>query len=137
MRQVIALHTGRTDQADIPTGNQVSKQRKIKTMENITQDIIDNNKLIAEFMGGKYAKDLNYAIGSMCVWLPDRGEKRVELLKYHKSWDWLMPVIETILYKKDAYAQKRHNVRTCISPNMQVTYKAAVEFIKWYNEQKP
>lgn len=42
-----------------------------------------NNKLIAEFMGVDQV-DIDYAFN-------EHGQ-----LKYHLSWDWLMPVIEKI-----------------------------------------
>ena len=44
-----------------------------------------NNKLIAEFMG-VYSKENGYDYTKI-------GNKGVS---YHKSWDWLMPVIEKI-----------------------------------------
>ena len=51
--------------------------------------MINKNKLIAEFMGLKEHKGSYYFINKE-EWIPD-----VEL-EYHKSWDWLMPVIEKI-----------------------------------------
>ena len=41
---------------------------------------MNNNKLIAEFMGYVYEDDT----------------PSVELPPYHMSWDWLMPVVEKI-----------------------------------------
>ena len=48
-----------------------------------------NNKLIAEFMGHRYAKNRNAHESS------DYYYEDIEL-EYHTSWDWLMPVIEKI-----------------------------------------
>ena len=97
-------------------------------MENITE----NNKLIAEFMGlGKvepyYMEDLNNGDTNLVF---STG------LKYNTSWDWLMPVVEIILNLQDAYAQERQKVFNSISPDINTTYTAVISFIKWYNENK-
>ena len=95
-------------------------------MDNITK----NNKLIAEFMGD-----------SLYMLFPGS-------FKYHKSWDWLMPVVDKIdklvpngrtfiEYTEDlwwvnldkAWAESRVS-------KIDATYKAVVEFIKWYNKEK-
>lgn len=56
------------------------------------QNISESNKLIAEFMGIEFSNN-----GQNCnhpfikaPWPP------IEALQYHKSWDWLMPVVEKI-----------------------------------------
>jgi hypothetical protein len=77
----------------------------------------ENNKLIAEFMGY------------------DRGVS--DLMGYDTSWDWLIPVVEKI---KRAKFILEFGCR--ILPDnegrskIEATYKAVVEFIKWYNENK-
>lgn len=68
------------------------------------QEIIEGNKLIAEFMGGKYIQeydewnfhltDFGYKIGN--------GEEKA--LKFNSSWDWLMPVVEKIEQTKPFYS---------------------------------
>jgi hypothetical protein len=82
----------------------------------------ENNQLIAEFMNVDQV-DIDQAY-------EDYGE-----LRYHKSWDWLMPVVEAIdhleyeserLDKIDRAIKSRHIGNTC---------NAVVEFIKWYNER--
>lgn len=56
------------------------------------EEIIQSNKLIAEFMGyyedGIYWTDGNHKCG-------EGG------FKYHESWDWLMPVVENIETLRD------------------------------------
>lgn len=70
----------------------------------------ENNKLIAEFMGGIKSSvpnliNLPQTIGQssiLCVkgseGLPSSTYKveRINELQYHSSWDWLMPVVEKI-----------------------------------------
>jgi hypothetical protein len=47
------------------------------------------NKLIAEFMGVVFHDDENQYYSSDGMYIDDT-------LKYHTSWNWLMPVIEKI-----------------------------------------
>lgn len=55
---------------------------------------IENNKLIAEFMGAKeYTGDLE---GQFYGTTFPHGYDTTMNLKYNTSWDWLMPVIEKI-----------------------------------------
>lgn len=115
-----------------------------------------DNELIAEFMGGVY-----YSRGD--IW---RFPVRMDVIggsdkcnpvhiKYHTSWDWLMPVVEKIeqLYLK-AFPGNEEFIRRILNkeepldgPYMDVisiplstkideAHKAVVEFIKWYNENK-
>ena len=61
-------------------------------------EISEGNKLIAEFMGLVYRNGYNYT-----GWYKSTTTEKfayiicdTERLKYHSSWDWLMPVIEKI-----------------------------------------
>ena len=86
-----------------------------------------NNKLIAEFMGVDQV-DIDYAFN-------EHGQ-----LKYHLSWDWLMPVVQKI---GDEYlntpfdetyshlTEQYENIWT-----IEDTYNAVVEFIKDQNTIK-
>ena len=78
-----------------------------------------DNKLIAEFMGVDQV-DIDYAIN-------EHGQ-----LKYHSSWDWLMPVINKC-YQEHMSKHIAEAVMTC---NIDVAYKVVVEFIKEYNNEK-
>jgi len=53
------------------------------------KDIIENNCLIAEFMGVNVGEYTTYEEESPTQYAP--GD-----LKYHESWDWLMPVCHKI-----------------------------------------
>ena len=85
---------------------------------------MEDNKLIAEFMGYVYEDDT----------------PSVELPPYHMSWDWLMPVLSKILditfsddEKETSDSEYFYNIRDCV-PDINHTYKAIIEFIKTYNE---
>lgn len=55
-------------------------------------------------------------------------------LKYHTSWDWIMPVIEKI------YEVDLGNMDDILSALMRAyiseVHSAVVDFIDWYNEQQ-
>lgn len=52
----------------------------------LEQEILEGNKLIAEFMTGKSKKSKVFFDLNCCA----------NDLKYHSSWEWLMPVVEKI-----------------------------------------
>lgn len=98
------------------------------------------NVLIAEFMGGILSSVPNIinlpqtvgeanilcVKGSECLPNGTYSVHRINELKYHTSWDWLMPVA--------LFIAKNHSV-DCIAKRYSIeeVYKAVVEFIKWYN----
>ncbi len=127
----------------------------------MTEQEIENNKLIAEFMYPHAKKECESGEFSM-----EEGMYKKSLLafgqyenmRYHKSWDWLMPVVEkieiglqeefrvVILETECSIFQKTEdgNLRICFkevaaseeTEKIRAAYKAIVEFIKWYNEQQ-
>lgn len=99
----------------------------------------NNNQNIALFMGGKTSDMSRIVSGFQNIWIPIHGICRwdtIELGKgkilcYHKSWDWLIPVIDKI-YSNDKYLaySKSVNINT---KDIIDTYNQAVDFINWYN----
>jgi len=106
------------------------------------EEIIEGNKIIAEFMQHPEGYDEHG------VW---------QKLAYHSSWDWLMPVVEKI---ESLGYLVRIELDWCMIPNLDEnghpshytilmrnlnslgnpgkllnTYKAVVEFCKWHKEQ--
>ena len=53
---------------------------------------MEENKLIAEFMGYKTYKMNGY----LNVEYADNNHRTIQDTHYHSSWDWLMPVVEKI-----------------------------------------
>lgn len=114
---------------------------------------VTDNELIAKFMGFTKIED-------DVIWMtvPKEYHKYSTSplghymhadtqLKFDISWDWLMPVVEKIAAQwgnKDPKNDfglwaSRVTVVTMIpigTPRKEV-YKEIVEFIKWYNQQKP
>ena len=86
-----------------------------------------NNKLIAEFMGLKEHEGSYYLpLYNSGDWVPD-----VEL-DYHISWDWLMPVVQKCRQdnRLEYFDFVYYAIEMC---DINVTYKAVVEFIKDQN----
>lgn len=113
--------------------------------------LIKNNKKIADYMGGQTYKTAPTLVrGSRNIWLPVHGVCRwdtVELgkgktLRYHNSWDWLIPVIDKIksddIYPKyvDYSSSMLDEGGVYINTKfINVTYDNVIDFINWYNEQ--
>lgn len=105
----------------------------------------ENNKLIAEFMGGVISTvpnlinlpqnrgDANiYSVkGSEVLPNGTYSVHRLNELKYHDSWDWLIPVIENIDHLQHEPVMSIENALSTRS--IDNTYKAVIEFIKEYN----
>ena len=94
-----------------------------------------NNKLIAEFMGMTYYIPNDDSlmvekapIGSLIT--PTKS------LKYHKSWDWLMPVVNKCLniYHIEQMNDDLNFKFYDSMGDIKKTYKAVLEFIKEYNQ---
>ena len=110
----------------------------------------EKNRMIAKFMG---FKDLGNLVGGS-----PRVEKHVRgityqsylysELKYHSSWEWLMPVIENIESLSFNVEQSLGSctIHPCVEKEpvfesyektrFEATYNAVCEFIEWYNENK-
>jgi len=102
------------------------------------EQILEGNKVIAEFMGKKLPTD-EYVIPidgelNLCYW--------VDELRFHSSWDWLMPVVRKIVeycinesddaFMSDEYTSILETVSLAV---IEDSFKVVVEFIKCYNNQ--
>ena len=87
-----------------------------------------NNKLIAEFMG--YPNIANDE---------DKKDYLEDCVKYHESWDWLMPVIEKCLIGEAEQSERVSNTlikniyEGICNQDILFANKAVVEFIKNQN----
>lgn len=116
------------------------------------EQIIDGNLLIAEFVG-YFDEQIRHAkrFGKEYDWRADKVE--IESLKYHSSWDSLMPVVEKIATIKDLkYRGIDGTARihfysdgVCVCRICDITIEdsgvnsvwlAVVEFIKRHNKNK-
>ena len=94
--------------------------------------IEENNRMIAEFMG-HVRSGFN---GELVFNTETREEFEVEQLKYHTSWDWLMPVVEEVDHL-EYESERLEKIDNAIKTRQIVAvHGAVVEFIEWYNENK-
>ena len=104
------------------------------------QEIIEGNKLIAEFMGrcGKVNKNLFWVNIPGVLWVT------TDEMKFNSSWDWLMPVIQKMFYMpfgdtpglSDYFDKHMDEYSFGFHCPIKVVFNKVVEFIKWYNQQK-
>lgn len=93
-------------------------------------EIIEGNRLIADFMGVKIGED-KYS------WRPGVQEPLQEYhLAYHTSWNWLKPVVDKIYtyalaYPRQVEVFRRMSIVVDIVP----CWSHCVEFIKFLNSQ--
>lgn len=94
----------------------------------------EGNKLIACFI----YQDQKYDQGSFWINVPEKEMKHWVCdrdLKYHKSWEWLMPVVDKIYTSAD---WKGFNIvdrirKSFESVDIQNTWNMVIEFIEWHN----
>ena len=103
----------------------------------------ENNKLIAEFMGGEYVDEYLiefknfYSVKEIIEgeFVKTNCFDSDNELQYHKSWDWLMPVVSKCRVQSNAedshWEAIYYSLEGC---DIDVTHHAVVEFIKWYNK---
>lgn len=59
-------------------------------------EIVEGNKLIAEFMDGVFDDKIKSLLVTPVKSPAGNYVNWTDKLKYHSSWDWLMPVVEKI-----------------------------------------
>lgn len=106
------------------------KRTEMKTNE-------ENNKLIAEFMGFPIDNSDNpnnplYLIGH--EYNTEYQATYLIEMKFHNSWDWLMPVVQKC-YKIEDEEGFDNLVDAVSTLDMYSTYNAVVEFIKQQKKQ--
>jgi hypothetical protein len=97
-------------------------------------ETIENNKLLAEFLG--YKPNTNGVYPIVCI---NEGKGwHLETMKFSYDWNWLMQVVEKIFKITDLDNDYLTNLRNVLwdIPNKEAVYNACVEFIKLYNQNK-
>lgn len=111
-------------------------------------DIIENNKLIAEFLGWEKSEMKLFVPTVSTVYRTVEyynGEKVVgsfthpSSMKFHKSWDWLMPVVERIVNEFPEYDHHKvveRVLQALMTADINEIYSSVIEFIKWYSNER-
>ena len=91
---------------------------------------MENNRLIAEFMGLRTNSYGDYNIDKDVMGF-DMIVCSLADTKFHTSWDWLMPVVQKIEdYLSDNVGKVGYFDDGLVSNDIEVRYQAVVEFIK-------
>ena len=91
-----------------------------------------DNKLIAEFMGR--GGTFNHDKTMICTGIyPDT----MTLMKYHTSWDWLMPAVQKCFDTQQPEEGQHYFINeSLLTMDIGVVYDRVVEFIKTYNDER-
>ena len=99
---------------------------------------MNNNKLIAEFMGVKplvLGGSIEYEMYGVLDCIEDGvNEKHYFIddeMRFHESWDWLIPVVNKIEIENEGVPLQL--LDCSLYSEIDEVYQAVVEFIKTYN----
>lgn len=110
--------------------------------------ILEGNELIAEFIG--FEKEKNQGDPPLYNASPYNTKWQyvhpIEML-FHRSWDWLMPVLDKITWhwrmSNQDFCVYKNDTDTMITEihepelsQIQCVWLGVVEYIKWHNKQK-
>lgn len=135
---------------DVKFPIKVKDLAKVVDQANVSPHIVENNRLIVEFMGYK-TYEMN---GYFNVEYSDDNIRTIQDTHYHTSWDWLMPVVEAIndyvndegepIYSVEIdpdHVMIRRGLHTAIVVDvpqarhyMEMIYLAVVEFAKRFHQ---
>ena len=99
----------------------------------VKQAMMNNNKLIAEFMGLSIKEGVCYYTDADDMF-PMGIEVEEPYLPYHTSWDWLIPVVNKIEMECEGVPLQLIDVS--FYDEIHEVYWAVIEFIKTYNDEK-
>ncbi len=116
---------------------------------NKQKDIKTSNFIIAKFMGYQLitpSMRSNPEFWRYSYWEHETDSEKYppvieDGLKYHLSWDWLIPVIDKI-YSSDDYVEYKKSLNQFSdgifinTKYIDSTYNQVVDYLKWYNSYK-
>ena len=94
------------------------------------EETIKNNRLIAEFWGMELGDDKTMYYDDAENLHPPTP---INELKFHSSWDWLMPVVVKIKGMNIEDEEMFNEIDFYVTSSIENLYSAVVRFIEWYN----
>ena len=93
--------------------------------------IQEGNLLISEFLGDEINAKRTEVYPKKSYGC--NGCYSVENLRYHRSWDWLMPVVKEIQELKiKEFSKKKPVMSALIDVDIDILWTSVVSFLKWY-----
>ena len=103
-------------------------------INDLNKNKMDNNKLIAEFMGLSIKEGVSYYTDQDDMFFMG-VEVEEPYLPFDEDWNWLMCVVDKIEdYLSDNVGEVGYFDDGLVSNDIEVRYQAVVEFIKEYNK---
>ena len=109
------------------------------------QQILEDNKLIAEFMGLKTYRDhIDHMNGSVeTILCQSPIDSTTQSMQFHSSWDWLMPVAKKIITlcneeREELFHSDYHKAiwKTIPKADIEDSFRVVVGFITWDNQNR-
>lgn len=105
----------------------------------IKEEIQENNQLIAEFMGWKHCLNVHHESKSP-TYVRSTGYgtqwQTIEQMKYHSSWDELMPVIDRLQNVTEELEELDYLKETLWWGTISDVYEEVINCINEYNKKK-
>lgn len=101
------------------------------------EEIVEGNKLIAEFVKYDYLNDETEEMGNGLSFIPGRP-MTAEDLDYHTNWNHLMPVVWKIDGLSKEWPRTTEPLWSLpITAPIEKVWKECVIIAKWHNENQP
>ena len=110
-------------------------------MNQLNQNKMNDNELIAEFMGVAdkpycYIPEHTLDVYDENGFFQEKSNHfQYNELKYHTSWDWLMPVVSKCFKTGDDTHQWDNIMDAMFTCDINIVYAQVVEFINQYNNE--
>jgi len=108
-----------------------------------SEEILQNNRLIVELEVPDQIE--NIKLGMVVFPEPKDGQNTHDIssLRYHESWDWLMPLIKHLRSTKEFNSVTiipkqfgdNEMVRGLYTQDIDLALKGVVKYVKWHNSQ--
>lgn len=93
--------------------------------------VIEGNILISEFLEDEINANITEVYPKRSYGC--NGCYAVENLRYHYSWDWLMPVVKEIQQLKIKECSKKKPVMSAlVDVDIEILWTSVVAFLKWH-----